>query len=105
MHVLDECLGHPAELEFAAHVRKLVEAALFVDDKSVLMNALYSINHIDIALDGIRRESIGRAPVAIDIDGIDWASLEDQCEPFDAMQHLLEAAKFKLEAAIEALDE
>lgn len=107
MHVLDKSLGQPAEQELADHIRKMVEAALFMNDKLVLMNVFHCIHYIDTSLNDIRAESIKHTSVTYattDLGSINWVGLEDQSKPFDAMQRLLDVAKCKLVTAMQALD-
>lgn len=113
MHVLHECLGHPAELELAKHIRAMVDAALFLDDKEVLFSAVNIINRVSYQFDQLKSEELaavidspeedcaydeGEAMTAEE----EWSALEKRIGAFDDLQHVLEAAQCKLKLAVDA---
>lgn len=113
MHVLHECLGHPAELDFAKHIRAMVDAALFLDDKEVLFNALNIINRVSYQLDQLKSEELAAVIDRPEEDCAygegeamtgeeEWSALEKRSGAFDDLQHVLDAAQYKLKPAIAA---
>lgn len=108
MHVLYECLGHPAELDLVSHIRALVDAALFLDDEDTLTNALHIVQDLDGWLGIIRTEALADTARVKYIDGSadvsEWDSLEEAYATFDSFQRTLGVAEFKLKAALRALD-
>lgn len=112
MHVLYECLGHPAELDLAKHIRAMVDAALFLDDKEVLLNTLNIVNRVSQQLDKLKSEDLtavidsqedcayGEAMTAEE----EWSALEKNSGAFDNLQHVLDAAQYKIKAAIAGID-
>lgn len=111
MHVLSESLGHPAEL--AKHIRAMVDAALFLDDKEVLLNALSIVNRVSQQLDQLKSEELA---AVIDVSQEDcdygeceamtaeeeWSALEKTSSAFDDLQHVMDAAQYKIKPAIAA---
>lgn len=107
MHVLSESLGHPAELDLAKHIRAVVDAALFFDDREVLFNAHNIVERVNLQLDQLKRENLtaiinsqedcayGEAMTAEE----EWSALEKNSCAFDNLQHVLDAAQYKIKAA------
>ncbi|HIX56803.1 MAG TPA: hypothetical protein H9850_04955 [Candidatus Anaerobiospirillum pullistercoris] len=108
MHVLYESLGHPAELELAKHIRALTDAALFFDDKQILMSALDIIDRLNERLIILKAVTMATTIVCQEDRAEDktmtseeeWSALEENSSTYDGLQHVLDAASCKIKDAI-----
>ena len=112
MHVLYESLGHPAELDLVKHVRALTDAALFFDDKQILVSALDIINRLNEQLDMLKDVTLATALACqescpddeVMTSEEEWSALERDSSAFDALQNVLDAAQCKIKDAIAGIE-
>lgn len=112
MHVLYESLGHPAELELVKQVRALTDAALFFDDKQILASALDIIDRLNerliilkavtLATIIVRQEDYAEDETMTSEE--EWSALEGSSSTFDGLQHVLDAASYKIKDAIAGIE-